>query len=205
MHRHAWSVVVLATALAALLAGCASTSLRSAWFDSTWSGGAFRRVLVVGSGGSFADVRVFEDIFAQRLKAAGVDGVPGYTIIGADAPQDDAAWNAAVGRSGADGLLTVRLLRVDTRTRVTTTMMPGPVLYGPYGGWWGPALVPVPEVYQYDIASVETTLWDVRTRRVVWAGVTDTMNPTTVARETPAFADIIIGQLAERSLLPAGK
>lgn len=205
MKRHLCSALAVAVAAAALLAGCASTSLKSAWFDSTWSGAAFRRVLVVGSGGNLADVRVFEDIFVQKLKAAGVDGVPGYVFVASDAPLDDAAWNAAVARSAADGLLTVRLLRVDTKTRVSTTMMPGPVMYGPYGGWWGPAMVPVAEVYQYDIASVETTLWDVRSRRVVWAGVTDTLNPTTVARETPAFADLIIGQLAERSLLAATK
>lgn len=205
MKRHVFPALAAAVVAALLLAGCASTSLKSAWFDSTWNGGPFRRIVVAGAGGSLTDVRVFEDIFVQKLKAAGVDGVPGYALVAPGAPPDEAAWNAAVARSAADGLLTVRLLRMDTRTRVSTTLLPGPAMYGPYGGWWGPMMVPVTEVYQYDVASVETTLWDVRTRRVVWAGVTDTLNPTTVARETPAFAELIIGQLAERSLLRATK
>jgi hypothetical protein len=67
--------VALLTAL--LVAGCASTSIRSAWFDASYAGGAFRKILVVGVHGNVADTRVFEDIFAQQLKAAGVDGVPG--------------------------------------------------------------------------------------------------------------------------------
>jgi hypothetical protein len=190
---------------AVLVAACASTSIKSAWFDPGYAGGAFHRILVVGIHGNLADVRVFEDIFTQKLNAAGVDGLPGYQFVAKDSAIDEAAWNAAVARSAADGLMTVRLLRVDTRTRVSTTMLPGPTIYGPYGGWWGSTMMPVQEVYQYDIASVETTLWDVKSRRVVWAGVTDTFNPTTVARETPGFADLIIGQLAQQGLLPAPK
>jgi hypothetical protein len=61
----------------------------------------------------------------------------------------------------------------------------------------------VPEVSQYDLAIVETNLFDVKTRRVIWAGTTQTYNPTTVAKETPGFADLIIGQLAARGLIAA--
>jgi len=34
---------------------------------------------------------------------------------------------------------------------------------------------------------------------------TETVNPTSVASETPGFAKLIIGQLASRGLLPPGK
>jgi hypothetical protein len=40
---------------------------------------------------------------------------------------------------------------------------------------------------------------------VVWAATTDTFNPTTVAKETPGFADLIIEQLVARGLAPAKK
>jgi hypothetical protein len=39
---------------------------------------------------------------------------------------------------------------------------------------------------------------------MIWAATTDTMNPDTVARETPRFAEDIIGQLRARGLI-AGK
>jgi hypothetical protein len=58
-------------------------------------------------------------------------------------------------------------------------------------------------VTQYDVASVETNLWSVTTRRVVWAATTDTFNPTTVGRETPGFATLIIDQLVARGLIAA--
>ena len=62
-------------------------------------------------------------------------------------------------------------------------------------------MVPVQHVTQYDVAAVETKLFHVQTRQVVWAATTSTQNPRTVVRETPAFADLIIGQLASRNII----
>ena len=47
-----------------------------------------------------------------------------------------------------------------------------------------------------------TRLFNVATKRLVWVGTTETFNPKTVAAETPGFADVIIGQLAARGLVP---
>jgi hypothetical protein len=187
--------------VALLLAACASTSLQSAWYDTSYAGGPFKKILVVGVGASLADRRVFEDIFAQQLTATGTQGIPGYQFLPDDARKNEPGWNQGVGASGCDGLLLVRVLGVDTKTQVTTTMVPGPLYFGPYGRVWGPQMVAVPELTQYDIANVETNLFDVRTKRVVWAGTTQTFNPTTVSKETPGFAKIIIGQLAARGLI----
>ena len=44
-------------ALAALVSGCQSTSIRSAWFDTDFAGPPFRTVLIVGDIGSVADGR----------------------------------------------------------------------------------------------------------------------------------------------------
>jgi hypothetical protein len=194
---------VVFAGVAMLLSACASTTLQSAWFDTSYKGGAFRKILVVGVGANIADRRVFEDIFSQKLTAAGTPGIPGYQFLADDARANEPGWNAGIAQSGADGLLLVRVLGIDTKTRVSTTMVPGPAYYGPYGGWWSPSMVAVPEVSQYDLANVETNLFDVKTKRVVWAGTTQTYNPTTVAKETPGFADLIIGQLAARGLIAA--
>jgi hypothetical protein len=187
---------------ASLLAACASTTLRNAWFDPSYAGGPMRSILVVGVGGTLDNRRTFEDIFAQQLSATGTQGVPGYRFMPDDARRDEPGWNAGVAASGADGVLVVRILGVDTRTQVFTAIGPGPgFYYGPFPGLWGP----VPEVSQYQIAHVETTLFDVRSRRVVWGGTTETFNPTTVRQETPGFAALIIGQLQARGLVPGGK
>ena len=193
------------------VAGCASTSLQSAWYDSTFTGGPFKRILVVGVTGTFTDRRVFDDTFAQSLNSAGVQGVPGYQFI-ENAPSASAdVFNDGVTRSGADGLLVVRLLGVDNRTNVSTTMVPAmwaAPMGGPFGnpmgspfGPWSPSWYMVPDVQQYQVANVEATLFDVKTRRPVWSATTQTFNPTSVAAESPGYAKLIIGQLSARGLL----
>jgi hypothetical protein len=194
----------LLLALAMLVAGCQTTSIQSAWYDTNFRGGPMRKIVVVGSVNSVADGRVFEDIFAEKLRAAGVEGVAGYTVIADETRGAEAQFATAVASTGAQGLLLVRLLRVDTRTQVSTTMVPGGMGWGWGGGWgspFGPTMVPVQQVSQYDLATVESKLYDVQTKQLVWAATTTTFNPTSVARETPRFADVIIGQLAQRGII----
>lgn len=191
-----------------LLAACQTTSINSAWFDPSFTGGPMKKIDVVAVGTNLTNRRVFEDIFAQKLRDAGVDGVAGYTVVPDEARATEAPFNAAVARTGAQALLVVRLLGVDTRTQVSTTMVPTGAMWGAgrWGGGWGggmfgPSMVPVSEVQQYDLAIVETTLYDVQTGRVVWAATTQTLNRSSVQREAPGFADVIIGQLAARGLI----
>lgn len=206
--------IILVTAL--LLAGCASTTLQSAWFDSDFKGPPFKRVLVVGVTGNFTDRRVFDDTFAQLLTNAGTQGIPGFQFVDNAGSTDNAAFDAGVAKSGADAVLLVRLLGVDTRTQVTTTMVPamgGGPFAGPFGGPfggpsmspWGPVWYAVPQVQQFQLANVEATLFEAVSHRPVWSATTQTFNPTTVAQETPGFARLVIGQLQARGLIAPSK
>ncbi len=137
---------------------------------------------MIASDGTTADSRVFEDIMVQSLQAAGVAAIPGYTTVPPDARRAEAPFAAAVAATGADGVILVRLIRVDTKTQVSTMMMPGPMV-GPWGGFYGGGFYgggfyAVPEVTQYDVASVETNVYAVASRTLVWAATTQTVNPT---------------------------
>jgi hypothetical protein len=190
-------------AMTALISGCQSTSIRSAWFDTDFAGPPFRKVMVVGDIGTTAGARTFEDDFVARLRAAGVDAIASHTVKLDDPNVTEASFVAAVAGSGAQGLLLVRLLGVDTRTQVTTMMTQGGAAWGrgPWGGPTSRTMVTVPQVRQYELAAVETKLYDVKTRQLVWAATTSTFNPVSLARETPAFAELIIGQLAARGVI----
>lgn len=211
MHKlMSLSVMLVATLL---LSACQTTSIQSAWFDPSFTGGPMKKIDVVGIGTNLTDRRVFEDIFAQKLRDAGVDGVAGYTVIPDEARAAQQPFTDAVVRTGAQGLLVVRLLGVDTRTQVSTTMVStGPMWGGPGmwgGGWgggpWGPSMVPVQQISQYDLATVEATLFEVKTGRAIWSATTQTINPNSVQQETPNFAALIISQLAGHGIIAAAK
>lgn len=200
---------IAALSFAAVLSACQTTSIQSAWFDSSYQGGPFKKMVVIASDGTTADSRVFEDSFVQKLNAAGVQAIPGYTTVPPEARRSQGPFAAAVAATGADGVILVRLLRVDTRTQVSTMMMPGPMV-GPWGGFYGGGFYgggfyAVPDVTQYNVASVETNVYVVSTHSLVWAATTQTVDPKTVAQEAPGYADLIIAQLRARGLVPAAK
>lgn len=190
-------------ALAVLVSACQSTSIRSAWFDTDFAGPPLRKIVVSARVGATAESRAVEDAFVARLRESGVEAVAGHTVRLDDAGLADAAFSAAVESTGAQGLLLVDLLGVDTRTQVSTTMVRGGMGWGRPG--WGGAMhttvIPVQQVSQYDLATVETKLFQVQTRQLVWAATTSTFNPRSATREAPAFAGLIVGQLAERNVI----
>ena len=63
----------------------------------------------------------------------------------------------------------------------------------------------MPQVSQQDIARVETRLYEIRSRQLIWAATTSTVNPTSVASETPAFAELVIRELRARGLIAGAK
>ncbi|MDC8774281.1 DUF4136 domain-containing protein [Roseateles albus] len=196
-------------AVAALATGCQSTSVRSAWFDTDFKGPPMSKIVVAGSVNSVAEDRLVEEVFVERMRATGVDAVAGHTLRLDDPNLSQADFEAAVKGTGAQGLLLVRVLGVDTRTQVSTTMVHGGMGWGhnswgptnTWGGMHSRGSFPVQEIRQYDLATVETKLFDVNTRRLVWAVTTTTFNPRSVAQEAPPFANLIIEQLKGRQII----
>lgn len=201
--RHVFALCALA-----LVAACQTTSIKSAWYDTTYTGGVVKKMVVIANDGTTANSRVFEDILVQEFSTAGVMAIPGYSTVPPEMRAAEGPFATAVAATGADAVLMVRLLRIDTKTQVSTMMVPGP-MWGPWGGFYGgPGLYPATDITQYDVATVETNLYDVRTKRLIWAATTDTINPRNVAQEAPNFADLLIGQFRARALFPpapAGK
>ncbi len=191
----------LATGAAALVvAACASTTMKDSWVDPSVRTVPFAKVLVVAVG-EVTQQRIFEDVMVEKLRNVGVEGVQGYTLL-PDGRATEEQMNAAVTRSGADGLMLVRSKGVRTETEVRTTTAAGPMgpgWYGWYGSWYA-----VPEVYQYRIATIETTVFDAYTKKLVWTGVTETFDPTSFRKDAGRLADIIVGALAANKLTPKG-
>jgi len=209
MNRMPGRSLIAAAGTALLLTACASTTLQSTWVDPGFTGGPVKKVFVIGlSARDVASRRGFEDIMVGKLQAAGAQAVPAWQFLRDDGVVPEPALEAAIAQSGADSMLMTRLIGMDTRTNVSTMMVPGPVMgpaFGPGPGWWGPynAWYAVPQVTQYTIATAETTLFDAKTRRIVWTATSETFNPTTVQQEAPGLADAVIKSLQARGLIAA--
>jgi hypothetical protein len=74
--------------------------------------------------------------------------------------------------------------------------------YGFYGYGWGYAYSPG-YLSTDTIVSVETNLYDLEEDELVWAGVTETFNPSAVNDMVNEIADAVTDNLRQRGLLAA--
>jgi hypothetical protein len=183
-----------------LLAGCATVELAGSWKDPGFTGPALRKVLVIGAAQSETNRRLFEDSFSQVLKASGVTAVPGYTLIPVGAAPSRDQVRDAVAKAGADAVIVTRVGRAETRVEVTPTYyQTGPYRAGLYGGY-GTSAAPA-MVNQYEVFTLETTLWQVKTEKVVWGGTSRVIEPQDVSKATAELAEVLIAKMRADGVL----
>lgn len=190
---------VLPAVVALVLAACASTpKLTGSWRDPQFTGPAPAKLMVLGISRSDVHRRVFEDGFSNALRAAGKGGVAAYTELPEQGVIPDERIQAAVRKTGSDAVLTARVIRVDRQVDVRPGMAPMP--YGPYGrgfyGWYGSAWsMSQPDIVQYDVVTIESTLWDMRSGKIVWSGTSETTQTSDVAKLTEGLAQVLIAKM----------
>ncbi len=195
----------LALVALAVLSGCASTRVVNQW-EMSDPGPAFRKLLVVGMTDNQSVRRTFEDEFVKALQARGVQAIPSYTLIPEAGRVPEARLDAAVKQAGAEGVITARVVQVNQQVDVVPSGPPmywGPPwgFYGWYGSAWGPVYAYPPQVVTRDVVYAEVRLYRAASDALVWAATTQTFAPGDPRRESAAFADIILRQLAERKLI----
>ncbi|HEY5309909.1 MAG TPA: hypothetical protein VIK97_15455 [Casimicrobiaceae bacterium] len=189
-----WRLLVLLLAVLTLAGGCATPAQPPTWQNPAYAGRPFNRIFVIGlSSKSLRDRQTFEDLMVARLQAGGAQAVPGWQYLPQDRPADPAAVRAAVAQAGADAVLLARFMGFDTQSAVVA---PGVGLYGMYAGWYG-----APDVVQYQVATVYTTLYDVSSLDQVWTYNPQTFDPTTLQQQMPVYVNSVVGLLQSSGLL----
>jgi len=189
-----YRAAVSAGLAALLLAACASVSIGDSWSDPTFAGAKYRKILVLGISPNDTNRRVFEDSFARALQASGAQAIPAYTLIPEGGQIASARITQAVQQSGVDGVMVTRLTRVEHKVDVS----PGPMMpaYGGFYGWYGGAWAATPPtVSQYEVLTIETTLWDAAQQKAVWSALSKAVDPQQVGKLTDELSKALIDKL----------
>jgi hypothetical protein len=184
--------------VALLLSGCATYSVTNEWKDPSWSGPPATNVLVIGVARSDTMRRLFEDTFARDLSAAGVRAQASYAAI--PSGHDGSAKLGDVVRStGSDAVLVTRVQRVEDRINVTPRG-PGPG-YGGFYGWYGGAWDSTPEITQTTVVTLETSLWDVRSQKLVWTVTTQGLASNDIPKATNELSKTLIPKMKAEGVI----
>jgi len=195
-RRAPWAASSLASIALALLAACASTQLKDTWKDPAFTGPPLQKVLVIGAFKSDLNRRVFEDAFAGALQAAKTGGLQSYPTLPEGGAIPNERVQAAVKSTGSDGLLVTRVLRVRRDVNVTPAYM-GPGFYGRgFYGWYGGAWAATPaDVNVYDVLTIESTLWSMRTDKPVWSGTSEVTAPSNMTDASKELAGLLVTRM----------
>jgi hypothetical protein len=201
------SVFVVAIAVAFVLAGCAATKIVTQWSNPDYASPRFKKILVIGVSKQPSIRRTFEEEFVNKLKAVGVDAVPSYLYIMEDGQVDEARLNEAVKKANAGAVIITRLVRVEKKTEVSPGFyQPAPAIgYGFYGGYssaWLGYYEP-PRIYEYEVYTSETSLYDVTKNQMVWTGTAETTDPGDIGNEIKRYVDIVVDALKSKKVLPS--
>ena len=188
------AVVVLATS-------CSSNPLVNQWRAEDAGAVPYHKVLVIGISDQEGMRRTFEDVFTQRLLVHGVATTPGYRLLPSVVEKDQRKLLEAVADSGADAVLMSRVVKVDNRTYYVPGYYPGPAFgfYGYYSPVW--FYYEPPRLEHYRVVTLETNLWDLGDRSLVWSGTTRTFNPGEARKEASELAEVIVGALEKEALI----
>ena len=120
---------------------------------------------------------------------------------------------SAIQKTGADGILTITLLKEDTETHYVPGSggwNPG-LRYGYYNTFWGYYNNWYPNVYSpgyYDETKVyylETNLYNAKTEQLIWAAQSKTYDPTNIESFLKGYVKSIYEQMEKDGLIRPGK
>ena len=176
-------VALVAIAVAAVSCGT-TTSLSQRWSDPAYVGQPGQKMMIIALAKSERNQMVWESAFSQALTKEKVTPLVGSKFLPPNNAADEATLKQVVKESGANLAAVTRLIAVDKETSYvpgSTYYSPAPAYYGMYGYYNSAyAMVHDPGYYQENtIVKLETNVYDVASEKLVWSGVTETLNPET--------------------------
>ena len=189
-----------------LVTGCQTTEVLNVWSDDS-QGEQFSDVLVIAILKESAYRNIVEQRLVEVLQAQGVEAESASILYPQEGPMDQDIVDGMVARSSADSVMIVRLVDARKETVYTpgTTYVPGGYggrysmgYYGYYGGGYTVMSTPGYST-EYNISTVETTLFSTATNKRVWSTITETTE-TWVSKAIDSYIKVIGKSISESGL-----
>ncbi len=218
MPRNAAAWLPILAGVVLLLAGCAATTITSAWRDPNFSG-PIRHALILGVADDGGSSQVYESVFATSLANWGVKAVPGFSVL----PPGESSREMIDGKAralGVDSILVTKLVDVQREIQQYTDIQHTPGLssrpyrhnpyrrypFSPYYDHWyndySHSFTSVRSYgVEYQILDLETNLYDFGTGKLVWSALTRTRTAAPLRTEIADLVQLLIQKMAEDGLL----
>jgi len=195
--RIAISGIVLCAAALITLSCASPMRLTDNWRNSTYTGPAFKKIMIVALT-KHVDLRQpIEAEFAKQLKSRGVEVATCHEYF----PDPDKATREDLIKvsqgMGIEAYLIMRVLETGTDVLTSgpsdTTM--DKMTYMP---WFGPGQ---PMTRQREAVTIESRLYEGKTTGIVWRSTVDAVNPTGRDDQISRFVSLVVKTLRDKKLI----
>lgn len=185
-----------------------STTLTQRWSDPAYTESAAQSMVILAVSDTERRVKIWEGAFSDALARSTVKVIPGSTIVPAGAAAvEEATLMQAIKETNADLVALTRLVSVDREETYipgsTSYYAPASAAYGFYPYYYSSVdVVSTPGYYQTDkIYTLETNIYDVGTEKLIWSGVTETVNPETGHDGATDVATTIVDDMLKSKII----
>jgi hypothetical protein len=198
---------ILLFAAALMTLSCASSmQLTNNWRNSTYTGPAYKKIMVVAMTKQDDMRQSLEDEFAKQLQSRGVEAAACHECI----PDPDKVTREELAKvsqgMGIEAYLIVRVLGVGTEiqsyqadTPSTTATATGTDSMMSMQ-WFGPE----PSISKRSqVATLESRLYDAKTAGIVWRSTVNAVNPSPSGGQISKFVGLQLKALSEKELIPS--
>jgi len=192
------------------IAGCSTTSLVNSWSDPKYTGPALQKILLIGVVKDDIQRRSFEEEFSKLISGNGLTGIASYTLM-PDLKSTDQKEEvlAVVDKVGADGVMIITLQGVSKEQRdvpPSVNYMPsvgfgyGMGMYGYYGMSHRAVYTPGYTVTD-TVVRLDTKLFAVSTEKMIWAGKTESFNPSSAQTVISELATVVTSDMKKSGMI----
>lgn len=165
-------ILIFCASASLLVAACGSSTTMEQTWRAPQPEANLHNVVTAYISRDGAMRRSAEDSMAARLNSRGIHAVPAYAVLTDMDLQDRAAARSKLISQGFDGVVAIQLIGAHTEVQVEPTFV----------GYWGGA-------WAYDnaylttqtVVRVETNVYSLRDDRLVWSGVSRTIDPSSTS------------------------
>jgi hypothetical protein len=197
---------MLLFAAAMMTLSCASPSMQLTdnWRNSTYTGPAYKKIMVVAMTKRDDMRQPIEDEFAKQLRSRGVAAVTCYECI----PDPDKVTREELAKvsqgMGIEAYLIVRVLGVGTDVQTTRADSPSPMSASTGTDsmmnmqWFGPE----PSMSKRsEVVTLESRLYDGKTAEIVWRSTVAAINPSPSEGQISKFVSLELNALGDKKLI----
>ncbi|MDD2735123.1 MAG: DUF4136 domain-containing protein [Desulfuromonadaceae bacterium] len=192
------------------ISSCATTSLVDSWRNPGISATRPHKLLVKGNFKNTNNRRVYEDILANELTQRGIEAIPAHTLGSEKPDKGQPSLDNMLKVSGAEAILTLQTVKVEHQELVQ------PGITTIYPDYWNPPAFPFwdldsyygPKIYYeparvstYDTANIQVSLFDAKSRKLLWAATIKTIEPGNVVSVSKDMAEIVVSALIKEGFI----